>query len=53
MVQLAREDQDLAKHVAVLMGGWSAEREVSLTSGRACANALENAGYRITRIDVG
>jgi D-alanine-D-alanine ligase len=35
------------------MGGWSAEREVSLTSGRACANALENAGYRITRIDVG
>ncbi|MEA2936067.1 MAG: D-alanine-D-alanine ligase, partial [Variibacter sp.] len=42
-----------AKHVAVLMGGWSAEREVSLTSGRACANALENAGYRITRIDVG
>ena len=29
------------KHVAVLMGGWSAEREVSLSSGRACAAALE------------
>ena len=40
------------RHVAVLMGGWSAEREVSLTSGRACADALESAGYRVTRIDV-
>ncbi len=39
-------------HVAVLMGGWSAEREVSLSSGRECANALESAGYRVTRIDV-
>ncbi len=34
------------------MGGWSAEREVSLNSGAACANALEEAGYRVTRIDV-
>jgi D-alanine-D-alanine ligase len=41
------------KSVAVLMGGWSAEREVSLTSGRACAQALEQRGYRVTRIDVG
>jgi len=41
------------KHVAVLMGGWSAERAVSLNSGRACADALETAGYRVTRIDVG
>ena len=32
------------KHVAVLMGGWSAEREVSLKSGKACAKALEGAG---------
>ena len=40
-------------HVAVLMGGWSAEREVSLRSGAACADALEQAGYRVTRIDVG
>ncbi|WP_137390767.1 D-alanine--D-alanine ligase [Rhodoligotrophos defluvii] len=39
-------------HVAVLMGGWSAEREVSLNSGRACAAALERAGYRVTAIDV-
>jgi D-alanine-D-alanine ligase len=40
------------RHVAVLMGGWSAEREVSLASGKACANALEGQGYRVTRIDV-
>jgi D-alanine-D-alanine ligase len=41
------------KHVAVLMGGWSAEREVSLRSGAACADALEQAGYVASRIDVG
>ena len=41
------------KHVAVLMGGWSGEREVSLSSGRGCADALEKAGYRVTRVDVG
>src|SRR5258708_8748589 len=40
------------KHVAVLMGGWSAEREVSLRSGKACADALDRNGYRVTRIDV-
>jgi D-alanine-D-alanine ligase len=43
----------MAKHVAVLMGGWSAEREVSLRSGKACADALTRLGYRITPIDVG
>ena len=43
----------MSKHVAVLMGGWSAEREVSLRSGKACADALERAGYRVTRVDVG
>ncbi len=32
------------KRVVVLMGGWSAEREVSLRSGAACANALREAG---------
>ncbi len=42
-----------SKHVAVLMGGWSAEREISLRSGKACADALERNGYRVTRIDVG
>lgn len=43
----------MTKHVAVLLGGWSAEREVSLCSGAACAAALESVGYRVTRIDVG
>ena len=42
----------MAKHVAVLMGGWSAEREVSLRSGKACADALGRLGYRVTPIDV-
>ena len=43
----------MTKHVAVLMGGWSSEREVSLRSGKACADALERKGYRVSRIDVG
>ena len=43
----------MGKHVAVLMGGWSAEREISLLSGKACAEALSRLGYRVTRIDVG
>jgi D-alanine-D-alanine ligase len=38
-------------HVAVLMGGWSAEREVSIWSGDGCADALEAAGYTVTRVD--
>ena len=43
----------MTKHVAVLMGGWSAEREVSLNSGKACADALETiGGYRVSRVDV-
>lgn len=42
----------MTKHVAVLMGGWSAEREVSLVSGAACATALREAGYQVTAIDV-
>lgn len=41
------------KHVAVLMGGFSSERPVSLSSGAACADALEGEGYRVTRVDVG
>jgi D-alanine-D-alanine ligase len=40
------------KHVAVLMGGWSAERPVSINSGRGCADALEARGYRVSRVDV-
>ena len=43
----------MPKHVAVLMGGWSAEREISLRSGKACADALQRLGYRVTCIDVG
>lgn len=42
----------MAKTVAVLMGGWSAEREVSLSSGAACAKALRAQGYDVREIDV-
>lgn len=40
------------KHVAILMGGWSAEREVSLVSGAAVAEGLKSAGCSVTTIDV-
>ena len=39
-------------HVAVLMGGWSAEREVSLSSGKGIAEALESLGHQVTRVDM-
>jgi len=39
-------------HIAVLMGGWSAEREVSLVTGAGVAEALESRGHRVTRIDM-
>ncbi|KQT33447.1 D-alanine--D-alanine ligase [Sphingomonas sp. Leaf412] len=39
-------------HIVVLMGGWSAEREVSLMSGAGIADALEANGHRVTRIDM-
>jgi len=42
-----------ALHVAVLMGGWANEREVSLMSGTGVADALEARGHRVTRIDMG
>jgi D-alanine-D-alanine ligase len=42
----------MVKSVAVFYGGWSVEREVSLASGLACADALESAGYSVSRIDV-
>lgn len=38
--------------VAVLMGGWSAERTVSLSSGEACASALRRAGFNVIPVDV-
>jgi D-alanine-D-alanine ligase len=49
----AREGSRRFSHVAVLMGGLSAEREVSLNSGKACVEALQDAGYKVTAIDVG
>ena len=42
----------MSKRVAVLKGGWSSERDVSLVSGMECAKALLNAGYTVTEIDV-
>ena len=42
----------MSKHVAVLMGGWSSERPVSLNTGEGCARALEGVGYRVTRVEV-
>ena len=38
--------------VAVLMGGWSAEREVSLTSGAGVADACERLGHEVVRVDM-
>lgn len=40
-------------HIVVLMGGWSAERPVSLQSGAGVAEALESLGHRVTRVDMG
>lgn len=40
------------KHIAVLMGGWSSERPVSLASGKPCAQALRQCGYEVTEIDI-
>lgn len=41
------------RHIAVLLGGLSSEREVSFVSGRECADALERLGARVTRVDAG
>src|SRR3954464_4138169 len=40
-------------HIAVLMGGISSEREVSLVSGRECADALDRLGAKVSRVDAG
>jgi len=42
----------MTKQVAVFLGGWSAERDVSLVSGAACVEALKKAGYSVAAIDV-
>jgi D-alanine-D-alanine ligase len=39
------------KRVTVLMGGWSAEREISLVSGKGVADVLQDRGYRVTIVD--
>jgi D-alanine-D-alanine ligase len=41
----------MSKHVAVLMGGWSAEREVSLMTGADVVKALDERGYAVSTID--
>jgi D-alanine-D-alanine ligase len=48
----ARVAENTPLHIAVLMGGWSAERAVSLSSGAGIADALEQRGHRVTRIDM-
>jgi len=50
---LAGRSSRTAPKVAVLMGGRSAERDVSLSSGRECANALREAGYEVVEVDAG
>ena len=52
MSSIGKAPERTYDHVAVLLGGLSAEREVSLRSGAACARALEGQGYRVTQIDV-
>ncbi len=47
------ESSRTAVKVVVLMGGPSAEREVSLSSGRECAAALGEAGYQVVAVDAG
>ncbi|HBX91459.1 MAG TPA: D-alanine--D-alanine ligase, partial [Hyphomonas sp.] len=41
------------KRVAVIYGGWSSERDVSLTSGKQMASAARTAGYDVVEIDAG
>ena len=41
------------RHVAVLMGGLSSEREVSLSSGKGCVDALTRLGARVSAVDAG
>ncbi len=43
----------MTRHIAVLMGGLSPERDVSLRSGKACAAALRRKGWRVSEIDAG
>src|SRR3954453_5811529 len=48
-----REDMNKDLHVVVLMGGWSSEREVSLTSGKGVAGALRERGWsNVSELDM-
>ena len=40
------------KRIAVLLGGWSSEREISILSGKNVVDSLERMGYEVTEIDV-
>ncbi|MGQ0457056.1 MAG: D-alanine--D-alanine ligase [Hyphomicrobium sp.] len=53
MSRLGRAPKRTRNHVVVLKGGLSAEREISLRSGAAVAEALRDEGYAVTEIDVG
>ncbi len=50
---MAGRSSRTSPHVAVILGGASAEREVSLSTGRECASALREAGFEVTEIDAG
>ncbi|HAB37694.1 MAG TPA: D-alanine--D-alanine ligase [Rhodobacteraceae bacterium] len=50
---MAGQSSRTSPTVAVLMGGISAEREVSLSSGKACASALRDQGYKVVEVDAG
>jgi D-alanine-D-alanine ligase len=50
---LGQSSRTTSKRVAVVMGGPSAEREVSLSSGQECADALRCAGYDVIEVDAG
>lgn len=47
------ENHLYAKHIAVVLGGMSSEREVSIMSGTPIAASLVKMGYRVTKIDMG
>lgn len=47
------EQSSRRSKVAVLLGGPSAEREVSLSTGQACASALRDMGYEVVEVDAG
>src|SRR3954452_3979976 len=48
-----RDGMNRDLHVVVLMGGWSSEREVSLTSGKGVASALRERGWsNVTELDM-